>query len=574
MAVRTPTTTRPKASPGEVSINVNRLRMELQSAIADALQRVAQEEPSVVEARRGGRPPRPTPPSTGLQIQIWEDDPFMEAVAGSDPVDAQPLAVDPPEDNQPLQSRILDPEPAPGVYQPGTSEFLYWNAASSIARGINMWNPLLPNGTQWSTAHQPLAVEVDHKDTEDFNAFYARDSGLNFFHGTVDKTQPHVTVYSGESPDVVCHELGHAILDALKPELFDAMSIEVAAFHEAFGDMSATLCALQLPSMRQFVLEQTGGQLDTNSRLSQLARQLGWAIRVEFGPSAVDSDSLRNTCNRFFYQDPNGLPPSAPATQLSSEPHSFSRVFSGAFLNVLARMFHIGPASSHGNDADALEAIAIDAGTLLVEGIRLATVGAGYYSQVAASMIQADQTLMNGRYNAALTSSFVQRGILSPATAVALVRDLRSHGGQAFGIMGRTATGRHMQFDGDNEGYRMTGRDAPMLPLRPITTRFGVTLHLHLPAEPGRFGVTSAATTGGSERMYSPEEEARSFVEDLIQLNRVAADNAPGVLPAELMAPGRVTPCHRTHHLMKEDGKTVLKRHHFDCGFCRHRHSR
>jgi hypothetical protein len=44
---------------------------------------------------------------------------------------------------------------------------------------------------------------------------------------------------------VVCHELGHAILDALKPQLFNVASTEAGAFHEAFGDISAILCALQ-----------------------------------------------------------------------------------------------------------------------------------------------------------------------------------------------------------------------------------------------------------------------------------------------------------------------------------------
>ncbi len=75
---------------------------------------------------------------------------------------------------------------------------------------------------------------------EDLNAYYDRRA-LNFFHGFAGGG----TVYSGESPDVVCHEQGHAILDAIKPELFNAGSNEVAAFHEAFGDMSAILAALK-----------------------------------------------------------------------------------------------------------------------------------------------------------------------------------------------------------------------------------------------------------------------------------------------------------------------------------------
>jgi hypothetical protein len=554
--------TKSKTAAGEITVNLNKLGVELQSAITDVLQRVTEE--IVVDSRRAGKPAKP-PSAAGVQIQIWEDDPLLKAVAGQPTEPAEPMTVEEPENQQPLQTQIREEPPPPEIYQVPTPEFRYWNAASALARGINFWNPLLPVGTKWSTDQQPLQVELDAG--EDFNAFYARNSGLNFFHGLVDKVDPAVTVYSGESPHVICHEMGHGILDAVKPELFDAMSMEVAAFHEAFGDMSSMLCALQLPTLRQAVLDQTGGQLSNNSRLSQLARQLGWAIRVEFDPTAVDNDSLRNACNNFFYQDPASLPPSAPANQLSSEPHSFSRVFSGAFLDVLAGMFQIGPANPVATDSAKLQAVSLDAGRLLTEGVRLASVGAGFYSQVAAGMIQADHSLNGGRYRAALTSSFVKRGILSPSAAVSLTRDLQTHGGQVFGITGLASGARHLQFDGDNEGYKRTAKDAPALPLRPLTTRFGSTFHVHMPAEPNRFAVAAAALAGGSEKTYSPEEDARSFVEDLIQLDRISHENAQGVIPAELTAPGEPAPCDKTHHIVKEDGKTVLKRHHFDCGF-------
>src|SRR6266516_6273737 len=161
-------------------------------------------------------------------------------------------------------------------------------------------------------------------------SFYDRE-GLKFFHATAAGR----TVFSGESPDIVCHELGHAILDSFKPQLFDAASIEVAAFHESFGDMSALLSALQLPSVREAVLAETGGVLGRSSRLSRLAEQLGWAIRQSV-PSAVEPDCLRNAVNTLFYRDPDTLPTTAPGTSLSSEPHSFSRVFTGAFFEGLA----------------------------------------------------------------------------------------------------------------------------------------------------------------------------------------------------------------------------------------------
>jgi hypothetical protein len=566
-----PTASRPKTADGEIPVSPTRLRAEIQSLIEDAVRRLTQEggkEEPGGETRKGAKPPRAIP-EAGVQIHVWEDDPFLEAVDGTDPVAAKPISADVPvNDHELLQTQTAEPRPDPDLFEPGTPEFLYWNAAAALARGVNFWAPLLPDKTRWSTDAQPLHVELDAG--VDLNAFYARDNGLNFFHDEVANRE----VFSGESPHVVCHELGHAILDAVKPELFDAMSAEVAAFHEAFGDLSSMLSALQLPSVREFVLEQTGGVLNANSRLSQLARQLGWAIRVKFGPAAVDSDSLRNTANQFFYQDPAGLPPSAPANHLSSEPHSFSRVFSGAFLDVLAAMFKVGPAGAPASDSDKLEAVARDAGRLVIEGVRLAPVGPGFYAQVAAGMVQADHSLNGGRYRTALTSSFVQRGILSPAAAVALARDLQAHGGQAFGVTGVTGRTRHLQFEGDNEGYKKTAKDAPALPVRPLTTRFGVTLHLHLPAEPNRFGVASAALTGGSERTFSAEEDARSFVEDLIQLDRISHEGAPGVIPAELTAPGEASPADKTHRLLKEDGKTLLKRHHFDCGFPRRKHGR
>ena len=146
-----------------------------------------------------------------------------------------------------------------------------------------------------------------------------------------------VAVYSGESPDVLCHELGHALLDAVRPQLWNAASIEVAALHEAFGDISAMLSALDLPSVREDVLAGTGGRLSRASRVSRLAEQLGWAIR-QLHPDAVDADCLRNAVNSFFYRQPESLPPMAPASVLSSEPHSFSRVFTAAWLESLAGM--------------------------------------------------------------------------------------------------------------------------------------------------------------------------------------------------------------------------------------------
>src|SRR5262249_19129376 len=130
----------------------------------------------------------------------------------------------------------------------------------------------------------------------------------------------------------------------------------------------------------------------------------------------ADADCLRNAANHFFYRPPNLLPSQAPSNELSSEFHSFSRVFTGAFLDALARMV-----VNVGQPSDAsIKAVSRDMGQLLVDGVHNAPITPSYYSQVAAAMVQADRARFGGRYGSALSGAFVERGILSIDSAAAL----------------------------------------------------------------------------------------------------------------------------------------------------------
>jgi hypothetical protein len=371
----------------------------------------------------------------------------------------------------------------------------------------------------------------------DLNAFYDRN-GLHFFHGIANGT----TVYSAESPDIACHELGHAVLDALKPQLWDAMSAEVAAFHESFGDMSAILAALQLKSVREEVLSETAGKLDRSSRLSRLAEQLGWAIR-QAHPDAVDRDCLRNASNSFFYSDPMMLPPSAPATQLSSEPHSFSRVFTAAFLETLTGMF-----LSHAKrDEAALLATAMDAGKILVNGIKASPVVPSYYSQVAAHMLDVELAQFGGRYRNALKSGFVRHGVLSlqaatsppPPQAPRAAR--RAFAEIAPGV-----------------------EDTPLTRIALPAADAGLSQDLLVSAasQPKRFAVAGAAPDLGGAESPGHDKAAASFLEDLVRRGRIDfSDHADA--EAAVLVPG----ARKTHEVDREEGQLVLNRRYFDCGF-------
>lgn len=480
-------------------------------------------------------------------IFAWEDDPFSQATPTSPPVESAPIQVPVPQLGAgSLPTAIQAPAggaPPAGEYHPNTSQFRYWAAAAALQRGAAFWAGLLPAGTRWhSTVGSRLQVRLD--DGIDLNAYYDR-SGLSFFHDTVAGR----VFYSGESPDVVCHELGHAVLDALRPQLWDAGSIEVAAFHESFGDMSAILSALQIPSLRSRVLMETGGNLYVSSRLSRLAEQLGWAIRQRY-PQAADPDCLRNAVNAFFYQDPLTLPTSAPASTLSSEAHSFSRVFTGAFFEALAGMLAAEAGGAVPTSAQ-LQNVSQSMGQLLATAIPETPIVPNYYSQVAAHMVAAATGAL-ARYQDALHDAFVQHGVLS-LEAAALMQ------GPATTLPARAAAA---------PGQPRPAAMAELPRTQLSVAEFGLSIdaiEVPVASETRRFQVASAAPGGMSATSPAHDDAARHFVINLLRRGRV-----------DLQEHGRASRltaypfANRTHELRTEDGKVVLRRRLFHCGFCNH----
>jgi hypothetical protein len=472
-------------------------------------------------------------------VAVWEDDPGAPALAQP----LTPITVPVPDQAaQPYGFAIAVPSPPARIYDPGTPEFRFFATAAALRRTADFWAKIVPAGTVWQVGAL-LPVNLD--DGIDLNAFYSRGDfgeapGLHFFHDTVGQQ----TFFSSESPDVCCHEMGHAVLDSIRPQLFDAQTIEAAAFHESFGDMSAILSALQVPSFRQQVLVETGGTLNRSSRLSRLAEQLGAAIRI-LHPDQVDPDCLRNACNTFFYRDPQTLPPIAPANVLSSEPHSFSRLFTAAFLDSLAGIFKLQGAAP---TADNLATAAQHAAQILVNAVLTAPVVPDYYSQVAAHMVAASKTApFDGRYQNALKSAFVRRGVLS---------------------LQATTTISSVQVKNLPKAAMTASQPRPPVSLPKasiLATNYGLnraSLMVHTAEDAKRFGVTSASLTLGSVEPRSPQNAAESYTEDLFQRGRVRVGEFahPDVGSSHTMA-------FHTHVVVEEDGELVLRRRAFECGF-------
>ena len=422
--------------------------------------------------------------------------------------------------------------PTPDSDRPGTPEFRYWNLAELLRRAADFWGQIIPADVTWhSTVGPELRAALD--DGDDLNAFYDR-RGLRFFHHTI----AGVTVYSGESPDVVCHETGHAVLDALQPHLWDVASAEGAAFHESFADISAILSGLQLESLRVEMIAETNGQIARSSQVSRLAEQLGWAIR-QLSPNSVEMDCLRNAANQFFYRSPSELTPSAPASELSSEPHSFSRVFTGATLRALSGMFR----QQARRDSDTLRQACLDIGRMLTAAVQSAPIVPAYYAQVAAHMLLADHTLFSGRYGRPLRAAFVRHGILAPSAAAGLTSEAMAPHAMSIGGDVRPSLGT-----------------LSTLSIQGAT--FGITqpFDVQVPTNQGRFAVAGASPDTGSLTPAESDQSATSFVEDLFRQGRVAVPEEYLTDSSPVMTESRLY----SHEIIPRDGRLTLTRRLFD----------
>lgn len=484
---------------------------------------------SAAATKKAGR--RTTKNSAATKIAAWQDDPDSGL-----PV----LTRDVPKlSGGPLKFRIKGGNVAAGNYAPGTAEFRYWTAAEALRRGGDFWAPIL-GVKRW----QPGAVlSVGLDEGSDLNAYYDR-SELAFFHDRVSGK----TVYSGESPDVVCHEMGHACLDAHRPELWGAPFIEVGAFHESFGDMSAILSALQLDSVRQAAV---GGLVKNKpSQLSRLAEQLGWAIRQGHA-TLVDKDCLRNACNSFDYVDPATLPDKAPATTLCTEVHSFSRVFTGAFYEILGGM--LKTRSSKPN-ATTISAVATDCALLLLDATAAAPVQPKYYAQVASHMVDADTSRFGGKYRKVLTTTFVKRKILPHAAVAPLlaVRGRLPRAAESMVAHSMTPPPKSQTHKVLLNGAEFGLADRPLIVEAPVEQK-------------PLMAVSAAITTHASGQPTTEVERAtHRFVQMLFAHDRV--EPTPGARVQRVAAADSSKSRRRTHILTEAPDGLRLVRRQFDCG--------
>jgi len=495
-----------------------------------------------------------------------------------------PLSVDslPMRNKEPLAGRksgqagfaLVSASPA-ALFDPGTADFLFWQSREAALSAIQTWEALNGPLTQWG----PETADPDKLDLlpdagDDLNAFYDRSS-LSFFHHTIGAE----TFFSGASTDVVAHESGHAFLDSLRPELFGTNITEHGAFHEAFGDCSALLTALFDQGTRQALLA-ASPDLGAANFVEALSEQLSSAVKKGLGANHPAAEP-RHALNDFQFQLPTILPRSGPPAMLTSEIHSFGRVFVGCFYDMIRNIFKNAPT----HDEAALFLAVQTTGKLLIAGAQQAAISPRFFQSVGRAIVLADQTTNGGTNHQAISDAFSGHGILlgtmsalmpkaslagpapripgkakmlslAPATLKDIRKRIEAPAGSKFSF-------RVLEL-GDQEVVQATNHREVRLDQHGRNLK-GVVAYAPEPVLVG--GVQKvAAVFNMLPDPSTTEDEVHAFVDTLLSNDNISFDSKKSAKAlSATIAPKKDFAKHPTHVIKAKGGKKVLTRVRYFC---------
>ena len=449
-----------------------------------------------------------------------------------------------------------------GVFAPGTSAFLFWQCREAAIAAVQVWETSAGRHKKWQGNRKKLPLFQDNG--EDLNAFYDRQS-FSFFHQTIGGT----TFFSGASTDVVAHEVGHGLLDSVRPDFFDVNFLEVGALHEAFGDCMALLTALDDKDTRDRLLA-NAPNLRKQNFVESTAEDLSEGIRrFDSNHNAAEP---RHAFNKFQYQIPSTLPSNGGPGELINEVHSFGMLFSGCFWELIANIF----AENSSQTEATLKSAATLAGKILIAGVKNAMVTPRFLQSVGRAMVLADNSLHGGGNrdhirnafqahnillgsNAMVAPSMVLDGAapkgktLSPATR----KDLKARLGASRGAKMSLAAA---DLFGEKVVHVLNTREVPLGGVDKALK--GVVAVAHEPVNVGGSG-GRAAVIGVMPQPDDTDMETIEFVKTLVEHGRIDLDKKKKGAVARAPDGKQST---TTHAIKSVGGKKVLTRIRFLCG--------
>ncbi|WP_255368636.1 hypothetical protein [Agromyces sp. CF514] len=145
-------------------------------------------------------------------------------------------------------------------------------------------------------------------------------------------------VHTALSSDIVAHECGHALLDAVQPSLADRPTRESIAIHEAVADVIAVIMALDSDRLRTSVLARGGNRIDAQNAFSSIAEAFGVA---KPGPGGAARHALRDLAKL-----------TSLAALAGANPHELSTLLSAIYFDTLRDIYETRFARERGPRRD------------------------------------------------------------------------------------------------------------------------------------------------------------------------------------------------------------------------------
>jgi hypothetical protein len=176
---------------------------------------------------------------------------------------------------------------------PTDLHFQQLNAYAIAERAIWLMENELGRTVSWGFDASRLIV-LPHAG-EMANAFYSKDTtSLQFYSYRVGGSVQHTCL----AHDIVAHETGHALLDAVRGRFSESYHPETAALHEGFADLAAVFAALSHDSVRNLMLT-AGGEFRARSAIARIGDEFHGpglegrgALRDLADPGEIDFDGV------------------------------------------------------------------------------------------------------------------------------------------------------------------------------------------------------------------------------------------------------------------------------------------
>lgn len=183
---------------------------------------------------------------------------------------------------------------------------------------------------EWSFGEKPLDVQINV--AADGIAEYDRPRGALKFSLISKPDSKGSVVSSADSPDTIVHEIAHAIIDAIAPDLANTIDPQSRGIHEGLADLLAVFFAFESKKLRSDVLKKTTEDISATNRFFLIAELVGKAVSEDGKARSLRDLLVGKTLNPNFH-----LVSEHPGTLVkdTSDRYELCQVLSSAILDAV-----------------------------------------------------------------------------------------------------------------------------------------------------------------------------------------------------------------------------------------------